>query len=101
MHGVVDDISFWVINVELFLNCIPRFICETFKEPPIGPSEAQKGGDPELSFADEPRRTTFAETKTAVIAAIALLTTTLQAPAQFNNVLLIRTLKKYYLTYKY
>ena len=77
MHRVVDGIS-WVIHVELFLNRIPRFICEAFKEPPIRPGETQKGGDPELSLADEPRCTTFAETKTAVVAAIAFLTATVK-----------------------
>ena len=84
MHGVVEVFSFWAIHVESFLDGIPRFIRQTVKKPSVGPGEAQKRGDPELRFPDEPWRTTFSDTKTAAVTAIAILTATVQAPDGFN-----------------
>ena len=63
MHGVVEVFSFWAIHVEPFLDGIPRFIRQTVKKPSVGPGEAQKRGDPELRFPDEPWCTTFSDTR--------------------------------------
>ena len=84
MYGKVEVFSFWVIHVELFLDRISRFVRQAVKKPSVRPGEAQKRGDPELRLPDEPRRTTFSDTETAVVAAIAILTATVQAPDRFN-----------------
>ena len=84
MHGKVEVFSFWVIHVELFLDRISRFVRQAVKKPSVGPGEAQKRCEPELRFSDEPGCTTFSDTKTAAVTAIAILTATVQAPDGFN-----------------